>query len=141
MYTRTKPGGGKINKDAYEAVWEQVNGRKLVYPAQRYAKPVFMEAEGFEWVPLDGGQGVDYKLLGVFSECRVRIAKFRLQPGSSMALDDNSIYFIETGEGDVDGTAYEKYGTVYLHENEAASLSATTETMLLQLGLPYFNHN
>ena len=37
VYTQLNPDGGKINKDAYEAVWEKVNGRPLEYPGQRYS--------------------------------------------------------------------------------------------------------
>jgi hypothetical protein len=52
VYTRLKPDGGKINKDAYEAVWEEVNGRPLVYPPERYLRPVFMDPASFDWTPL-----------------------------------------------------------------------------------------
>ena len=57
VYTPLKPDGGKINKDAYEAVWEQVNRRLLVYPGERYLRPVFMDPENFDWQPVAGQPG------------------------------------------------------------------------------------
>ena len=140
VYSRVKEDGGKINKDAYEAVWEQVNGRELVYPKQRYSRPVFMEPENFEWVPHDGpGPGVCRKILGVFSECRIRIAQYRVGEGRSMRLEDNAIYFVEHGAGSVDDVKFGKHSSIYLKEGENAVLNATAATELLQLGLPYFS--
>ena len=138
VFTRVGEDGKKINKDAYEAVWEQVNGRPLVYPRQRYARPVFMEPEHFDWVPLDGQPGVSRKLLGVFSERRIRIARYRIEAGASLSLEDNAIYFIESGGGRVDGSTFEKHGVVYLDNKDNAVVTAEVTTELLQLGLPYF---
>ena len=138
VFTRVEPDGRKINKDAYEAVWEQVNGRALVYPKPRYSRPVFMEPDNFDWASFDDYPGVSCKLLGIFSECRIRIAKYRLEPGSDFRLKDNAIYFVENGTGKVEGKHFEKYATVYLSEGESSVVTVDAETEFLQLGLPYF---
>ena len=85
VFTREKPGGGKINQDAYEAVWEHVNQRELVYPKERYTRAVFMEPENFAWVP--SGPGLATKLMGVFNERGTKIAFHRLDAGAKLKLD------------------------------------------------------
>src|SRR5271154_806627 len=88
VYTRLKPDGGKVNKDGYEAVWEQVNGRPLEYPRERYLRPVFMDPESFEWMPVEGQSGVSCKQLGEFSERRTRLGLYRIDAGASLPLED-----------------------------------------------------
>ena len=139
VYTRTGEDGGRINQDAYEAVWERVNGRRLKYPKQRYARPVFMEPENFDWVAVPEHPGVQRKLLGVFSERGTRIALFRLQAGASLPLEDNAIYFVDAGGGEVDGRPYGKYTTIHLEPGEDAVATAAAESEFLQLGLPRFD--
>lgn len=139
VYTRLKPDGSKINKDAYEAVWEHVNGCPLVYPKVRYPRPVFMEPESFDWIPLAQQPGVSCKHLGEFSERRTRIAVYSLTPGASLSLADDSIYFVVAGSGAADGRPFESRATIHLGPGERASAFATNGLELLHIGLPRFS--
>ena len=139
VYTRLKEDGSKVNQDAFEAVWEEVNGRPLVYPGQRYSRPVFMQTDHFSWIPSSQHPGVSEKLLGVFSECGTRAAWYSLDAEARLQLPDNAIYFIEAGTGKVGNEIYDRYTTIYLKPGETATISAQTSTLLLQLGLPGFN--
>lgn len=136
VFTRLRPDGGKVNQDAYEAVWEQVNSRKLVYPEERYARPAFMEPDHFRWMPLPEQPGTDCKLLGVFSECRTKLALYRVDPGAVLRLEDHSIYFVCAGAGQVDGKDYAAHTTIHLGRGERATASAGSAGEILQLGLP-----
>ena len=146
VYTRVRPDGVKTNKDAYEAVWEQVNGRPLVYPKERYQRPVFMDPANFEWVESEERPGVSCKLLGEFSERRARVAFLKAAPGSTLDLEGNSIYFVTRGFGAVStdsaavATKFERHTTIHLAPGERASISAsgTEPAELLQIGLPKF---
>ena len=139
VYTRLKPDGGKINKDAYEAVWEQVNGRPLVYPPERYLRPVFMDPEKFDWIPVARQPGVSRKLMGEFSERGTRIAFYRLDAGAALPLDDNSIYFVVKGSGAVEGRTFGRQATIHLDTGERATVTASEMTELLHLGLPHLS--
>ncbi|MGA3295043.1 MAG: hypothetical protein ABSE45_13795 [Candidatus Acidiferrales bacterium] len=139
VYTRLKPDGGKISKDAYEAVWEQVNGRPLVYPGERYLRPVFMDPESFDWTPLADQPGVGCKFLGEFSERHTRIALYQLRPGATLRLDDNSIYFVIKGSGAVGAQAFQQHGTIHVGEEEKATAIASAPAELLHIGLPHFS--
>jgi hypothetical protein len=148
VYTRLKPDGSKTNKDAYEAVWEEVNGRPLVYPPARYAHPIFMDPESFEWVLLDHRPGVGYKHLGQFSERRTRIGFFKVAPGSALDLEENSIYFVTAGMGAVwhedsasPPSTFERHATIHLAYGDHATLSVSGSepAEILHIGLPHFS--
>ncbi|MGC2333859.1 MAG: hypothetical protein WA581_20585 [Candidatus Acidiferrales bacterium] len=149
VYTRLRPEGGKINKDAYEAVWEQVNGRPLVYPRERYLHPVFMDPESFDWTPLADHPGVSCKHLGEFSERRTRIELCEISPGASLPLADDSIYFAIRGSGSVctpgQGTtiaqAFRPRASIYLAVGDQATAIASggDAVEFLHIGLPRFS--
>jgi hypothetical protein len=146
VYTRLKPDGGKINKDAHEAVWEQVNGRPLEYPHERYLRPVFMDPESFEWTPVEGQPGVSCKHLGEFSERRTRLALYRIDAGASLPLEDLSIYFVTSGSGSIyafddaagDARRFEPRATIHLASGDRATAAASPAgaVELLHIGLP-----
>jgi hypothetical protein len=136
VFTRIDKDGTKTNKDAYQAVWERANGRPLVYPPPRYGRPVFMSPAQFSWGPLPDQSGVCCKRLGEFSECSTRLALYRIEPGSSLALERRSIYFALEGAGTVSGERFSGFATIYVREEEQLSVAANAQTQLLQLGLP-----
>ena len=71
--------GEKRNQDAYEAIWEHVNKRKLVYPKPRYGEPILMKPENFEWEACEDQPGFAKKNLCTFSE---RNLQFRCSSSS-----------------------------------------------------------
>jgi len=143
VYTQPKPDGGKINKDAYEAVWEQVNGRPLVYPRERYSRPIFMDPASFDWIPVADQAGVSWKNLGEFSERRTRVALYKISPGATLRLGDDSIYFVLAGSGAADAKPFGRHATIYLALGDRATAcapaNAAAPTELLHIGLPRFD--
>lgn len=132
VFTRDKPGGGRINQDAYEAVWEHVNGRELEYPPERYSRAVFMEPGNFQWIP--HSPGVATKAVGVFSERATKLAFYRIEAGARLALEDNSLYFVCSGKGD----GWQRWSTIHVDSGERSELSATERAEVLQMGLTRF---
>ena len=82
VYKGRKADGGKINKDSYEAIWEEHEGRELTFPAPRYRTPVMMTAERSRWVPDRARPGVETRHLGTFTELRTGIGFMRILPGA-----------------------------------------------------------
>jgi hypothetical protein len=136
VFTRYKEDGTKVNQDAYEAIWEHIHGRPLVYPKERYERPVFMNSGHFDWVPVAGQPGVHSKLMGVFSELETKIAFFKLEAGSVLPLEAHSFYFVLSGTGQAAGQAVSRHTTVQLGRGEPSALSAQTELECVQLRLP-----
>jgi hypothetical protein len=139
VFTRMKPDGGKKNQDAYEAVWEHVHRRPLIYPGERYLRPIFMDPTGFDWTPVVGQPGARCKPLGEFSERRTRIALCQIEPGAKLCLEDHSIYFVLSGAGTAGEEGFQAHATVHSEAGEQAVLRASEPTEALHITLPHFS--
>ena len=82
IYKIKQPDGHSINKDSYEAVWEQHNGRPITYASPRYETPIIIRPQGFRWMPDPARPGVEMKNLGAFTEYGTSVALWRLAPGA-----------------------------------------------------------
>ncbi len=89
-FTWIDDNGQRHNQDAFEAVWEEWKGRKLVYPTPRYNDHIFMNPEAFGWAPDPNAPGVSRKPLGTFTEAGVHTAFVRLEPGAEFRLGSGS---------------------------------------------------
>ena len=137
VFTREKPGGGKTNQDAYEAVWEHVNKRELVYPNERYTHPVFMEPENFQWLPSASGTAI--KPVGVFNERGTRIAFHRIDAGAKLRLEERSLWFVCSGSGDANGKPWRRWTTMQTEAGERPEIKAAERAEMLQIALPRFD--
>lgn len=146
VFTQRRPDGSRSNQDAYEAVWEQVNGRPLVYPPERYLHPVFMAPDHFGWLPVEGQAGACCKSLGEFSERGTRLAFYRLEPEASLRLAAHSIYFAIEGTGRVGEREFGEQATIHTLAAENAVLagggpvcvSSRKGLQIFHIGLPRF---
>lgn len=136
---RRNPGQpGKKNVDAAQAIWEHLNQRPLVFAPPRYAAPILMHPENFDWVPVEGAKGVWDKLLGVFTERRAEAGFIKLDPGAKYrARGGRDIHVVLAGIGSVGGNDYRRFSTVYLEgRDEHAEFTAKETTELLHFRLP-----
>jgi hypothetical protein len=140
-FHRKKKLFGKSKVDGFQAIWEHVNQRPLVYPKPRYDVPVLTHPENYEWVRVEGAPGVAQKIMGVFTECRSEAALIRLDAGASYTAEGNrDIYFTLSGAGKVQGEPLRRFTTVLLEKGERARFSASERTELLRLRLPNLAH-
>ena len=136
VYTYIRPDGTKVNQDAYEALWEHAHGRPLVYPTERFERPVLMNSESFNWIPDAEQKGVSTKFFGSFSESQLKLALHRVEGGSKLRMEADSLYFVLQGKGTVEGKTVAKHATIQLDPSEQAALSAEDRTELLQIRMP-----
>jgi len=61
VYKGFKPDGSPKNKDSYEAIWEEHEGRELVFPPPRYRQPVMMLAKNYRFWPDRKRPGIEVK--------------------------------------------------------------------------------
>ena len=135
IYTTVNANGKKINKDAYEAVWEAVHGKPLVYPKTAYTQPVFINPETIEW-EMTPYRGVSRKVLGNFSNSGTRLNQFLIESDAEYNLEENCLYFVECGRGDINGTSFTRHTSVHVKPGEIPLLKAEDNTLILQMGLP-----
>jgi hypothetical protein len=123
VYKGFKPDGSPKNKDSYEAIWEEHEGRDLEFPPLRYREPVMMLAKNYRFWPDRKRPGVEVKHLGTFSEARTGIGFLRLTPGSAIAAgeqDDAELRYLLDGAFDYDGKSWGP-GTYMFLPNGAAT--------------------
>jgi len=135
VYKVDKPEGGTRNQDAYEAVWEHVNGRALRYPESRYDKPVFIRPSAAAWVPDEATPGLARKHLGTFSEACTTLSLVELQPGVGFEVPPNTIVFVLEGQGRAGDGGWEPRSSLYSGAN-ASRMQADAASQLLQIELP-----
>jgi hypothetical protein len=136
VFRRRADVEGKRNLDGYQAIWEHVNGRPMVYPKPRYPQPIFVDPANYDWVPVEGAPGVAEKLLGVFTERRSVAGLFKLDAGASYAARGKGVYVVTRGAGSVGGEPLRPLTTLYLGSGETATITAREETEFLHFGLP-----
>jgi hypothetical protein len=136
VFRRRADVEGKRNLDGYQAIWEHVNGRPMLYPEPRYPQPIFMDPASYRWVPVEGRGGVCEKLLGVFTERRSEAGFLRLDAGASHVARGKGVYVVIRGAGTVGGEPMRALTTVHLAHAETVTFAARAETELLHFGLP-----
>jgi hypothetical protein len=131
--------GQRRNQDSFEAIWEHINQRKIVYPKRRYDEPVRMIPENFAWLPLEGQSGLATKTLGIFSERRCEIAMLRLDAGAGGALAKRAtttIGFVVKGAGEANGNPLREHSAFTIERGEACQLASQDGMVLLTIVLP-----
>jgi hypothetical protein len=127
---------GKRNMDAYQAIWEQLHGREMVYPKGRYDAPIYADAKNYDWVPVRGAPGVSEKLFGVWTERRTEAGLIRLEAGASHEVQGRGVYLVLSGAGECEGKVLKQYTCVFLEHGESTLLRASARTEFLHYGLP-----
>ncbi|MDH7798966.1 MULTISPECIES: cupin domain-containing protein [unclassified Beijerinckia] len=135
IYTEQLPDGHRRNRDSYEAIWEETEGRELTFPSQRYRQPVMMLTKNYRFWPDRRRPGVEIKHIGTFSEARTAIFFMRLQGGASVPAgtqEDAELRYLINGSFRYGGKIYGE-GTYMFVRN-----GAKIEEMVSQDGATFF---
>ena len=136
VFRRNSDVDGKKNVDGFQAVWEQVAGRKLVYPESQYARPILMHLDNFKWMPLAGMSGVSIKALGTFTDCAIPSAAYRLEPGADFIAESRGVYLVLSGGGSLEGETFRQYTSLYIDTGETGRFKADQVSEILLMGMP-----
>jgi hypothetical protein len=133
--------GTRRNQDAFEAVWEHLNGRRLEYPTPRYPNPVLIKPDSLPWAPYGKDGGAWIKRLGVFTERSLEISMLKIDASGEVAVrhyPGTHVGMILSGAGQIGAERYGALSTFSLQRSEATDLRAEAETVVLLVGLPLF---
>jgi hypothetical protein len=139
IFYRTS-GEGKKNQDGFEALWEHVNQKKLVYPKRRYEEPIIFNPDSFAWKRADQ-KGVSRKLMGVFSERETRLEFYRLDAGATWTVpaeQSTRLGFVVDGKGNVAGTTFDGETCYEGLPGESFAITADTSCMILSIVIPSY---
>ena len=142
VYKLDTPVGRRVNKDSYEAVWEQHMGRPIAYSKPRYATPVVMRPQGFRWMPDPLRPGVEVKNLGAFNEYGTSVALWRIAPGAVIApevLAAPQVRCVVTGGTIYEGRVLDNKACYYIPEGLTTSPIESPEgAELLVITVPMY---
>ncbi len=141
-YKINQPDGHSVNRDSYEAVWEQVNGKPISYSKLRYETPIIMRPQAFRWIADPKRPGVEVKHLGVFNEYRTGVALWRIAPGAvipSEVLEAPQLRCVVKGETVYEGKVIDEKGCYYIPEGVATQpITSSNGAELLVYTLPMY---
>jgi len=95
-----------------------------------------MDPQAFRWMALAGMPGVEVKMLGIFTDCNIRCARYRLTPGAVFTASGRGLFLTLSGSAEVERHTVRRYTTVYLKGGEQAAFRARETTEIQLLGLP-----
>jgi hypothetical protein len=142
IYSWVDENGTHHNQDAFEAVWEQMNGRKITYPEPRYDSIILINPDAFAWTDDAASPGVHRRRLGTFTERDVKIGFVRLDEGAALPFGtepSNEILFLASGAVGHGGDTHPALTAFGSSASEAAeTLTALEPSELLYVKLPTF---
>jgi hypothetical protein len=134
-------GDSRRKQDAYEAIWEHVFKRPMVYPEPRYPGPILFKTASFSWWPVS--RGVQRKLLGTFTERATQLELIRLEANSSVTLappNAQLLVFILSGAGTCGDVRLKQYSAVRIEPGETASIQCADTLEAFVISLPLLTH-
>jgi hypothetical protein len=135
VFRRTS-GEGKINQDAYEAIWQEVTGRPITYPKPRYKTPIVMRPDAFKWHDEAGAPGVRRKTIGRFDERGLVLEFLAIDRGSALAFQPEAarrFLFVHKGQGRADGADFRAHTAIRVEPGEAVLIASSADTELLEI--------
>lgn len=125
-------------RDAYEAILENLIGKKVEYPPSRLDSFVVMRTDSYPWVDHARLPGVCQRHLGYFFECGPNIKMLSLKAGACVPAgqpEGHRALFLLKGSVDFDGERFGKFSYfVYPDATPSAEMKATEDAELLVLG-------
>lgn len=134
IFRRNDDVEGRRNSDAYQAIWEHHNGKRLEYPKPRCRDPVMIDPENYDWVAI--GPGVSERHMGTFTERKAEASFVKLEKGATWKGPGRTVYLVTEGAGTVEGEDFTKLSGVHALEGESPAFTASEETIILRMTLP-----
>lgn len=137
VFRRHEGVPGRKNQDAFEAIWEHVNGRPLTYTTPPTKAPVVMNPDDFAWTALPGAVAVSEKRLGRFARNDTGARLLLLEAGARMEATGRGLFLVlSDGAGTIAGEPMRRLSALSLDAGETALLTASAPTRILHYELP-----
>lgn len=134
---------GSTGIDSLQAAWEHALGQKMVYPPQRFQKPVLINPDAMAWQAR--APGIERRQIWDFGRQAVALEQYRLDTGSALVLTGPLSCFVEQGAGQAEGEAtessFESFDAMHLKQGEAVTLTPQEPTKLLVFRHPVFEES
>ena len=129
-FSFTDKDGKEQVLDLWEAMYQEVTGKKPVYPDPRYNDIITMNPANFSWMPDREAPGVSRKQLGVFTERKTTISQIRLEKGASIEVGGcpgPDLLFVYKGALEVNGQQVPLHSAIGFEAFESTAVIRATE--------------
>jgi len=129
-------GGGPDNKEAQR---ERREVREQKLPRARYATTVKFDPARYNYLPVDGQEGVESKFFGAFTERAFRIEHIKIDAGATWVSDDPTarrLLVVLSGTGTAEGSEIGRLAAIQADAGEQLTVTATTELVLHMVAIP-----
>ncbi len=133
VFYRAESEEGRPRQDAYEAAWENHNGRKLDYPEPLYPAPMLIQHT--KATATDSLDGVHVREYGAF-EGGTAARVLRLESGAATDIAGPAVLFILAGSGVIGDTPIEAQASVHIEAGETVSMHSHAPIEVLAMQLP-----
>ncbi len=141
VYTRYE-GDTKINKDAFEAVWEHLTGRKVEYPKPRQDFPIIIDPEAYQWLPVAGSPGISTRHFGTFNERGTAAFQYRVDKGAQARLQAEPairLLVVYSGWIGVGGRDYGPLDAMEIAAGEEVTIQGDEDAIVTGVRMPDFS--
>jgi hypothetical protein len=140
-YTWLDAEGRRHNQDSFEAIWEHMMGRNIVYPEPRYSDLIKMNADNYGWTDVSDSPGVAMKWLASLTERAVRVGFIKLDAGATTNVgglsDGTELLFLINGDICHDGQDHPEKTAFRCNPGEGLkAITATQASTLFRIQLP-----
>jgi len=129
--------------DGFQAAWEESTGRKMVYPPQRFSRPMLVDPEAAPWLPEPGRPGVSTRMMWDFGPRTVGLRLVRQEPGSTMEFDGAVSVYLKSGRVAAKGAGQDHVlvndDVVHLEASDTLSCTAAEASEWIVFVRPVFN--
>lgn len=135
----------RVNQDAYEAVWEHVNGKRIEYVEPRYREPITIDPQAFPWQDSEGMPGVQQRHFGTFNELGTAASQVRVEANASYVCKADAgrkLVVVMEGLVSQSGQEFSAWSGFNLSPGESANIGGAGDmpAVLLVLQLPHFRN-
>lgn len=113
------------SRDAFELVWEELQGKPIGYAPPRYGSPVIIKPDHFRWK--NDKYGREIRHLGRFGDSRLTISNVRLSNGDLLGPQDaddamaGEFWFLIKGRATIDGHQFAHHSGFFFDGEQAVA--------------------
>jgi len=133
VFYRTAGIEGRARQDAYEAAWENHNGRTMHYPEPLTPSPVLVAEAACDWQ--DDAPGVRVGCFGAFKG-GAAASLVQLDAGAVRQIQGPAVLFVVSGSGTIASETIAAQASIEIEAGQTADLRADSLLAVLLMQLP-----
>lgn len=138
FYEAVGPDGRPWKTDSIRAVWEEVHGRPVEVPAERYAQMVLVDTNEFSWTRDPARGGLEFKHIARFGadDLGIDVVRWIADALLGLSAERTQLLFVIEGSLTVDGAIHGAGAAAFSDFGSSEVVSATAGTQVYRINFP-----